>query len=117
MEAQMIIEQRTYRVKPGKIPEYLAAVETLGLPLMRSILGGLIGYFTTEFGPVTEVVHLWAYEDLDDRARRRAEIAAHPDWPKFLATVRPLLEHQASRVLKPASFNRLTLEQVRALNR
>jgi len=113
----MIIEVRTYRVKSGKIPEYLQAVETLGLPLMRSILGGLIGYFTTEIGPVTEVVHLWAYEDLDDRARRRAQIDAHPDWPKFLATVRPLLEHQHSKVLKPAAFNRLTMEQVRALNR
>ena len=66
----MIVEQRTYVVKAGRTAEFLAAVETLGLPVMRPLLGGLIGYFVTEIGALNEVVHLWAYESLDDRARR-----------------------------------------------
>lgn len=113
----MIVEQRTYLVKPGKTPEYLKAVETLGLPVMRATLGGLIGYFVTDVGPLNEVVHLWAYESLEDRAHRRAACAAHADWPRFIDTVRPLLEHQQSRVLTVAPFTPLTLETVRALNR
>lgn len=48
----MIVEQRVYLVKIGKIPEFLTAVETLGLPVMRETLGGLIGYFVTEVGPL-----------------------------------------------------------------
>jgi hypothetical protein len=84
---------------------------------MRQTLGGLIGYFVTEVGPLNEVVHLWAYESLGDRDRRREACAAHPDWPKFLATVRPLFEHMETRVMTPASFTPITLEQIRGLNR
>lgn len=113
----MIVEQRTYRVKIGKIPDFLKAVETIGLPVMRRTLGGLIGYFVTEVGPLNEVVHLWAYESLEDRARRREACAAHPDWERFLGTVRPLFEHMETRVMTPASFTPITLEQIRGLNR
>ncbi|HMK68797.1 MAG TPA: NIPSNAP family protein [Stellaceae bacterium] len=113
----MILEQRTYRMKPGKTPDYLKAVETLGLPVMKETLGGLLGYFVTEVGPLNEVVHLWAYESLEDRARRRKACAAHPGWPAFLEAVRPCLERMESRVMTPASFTRITLEQIRALNR
>ena len=113
----MIVEQRVYLVKLGKIPDFLKAVETLGLPVMRQTLGGLMGYFVTEVGPLNEVVHLWAYESLGDRDRRREACAAHPDWPKFLATVRPLFEHMETRVMTPASFTPITLEQIRGLNR
>jgi hypothetical protein len=113
----MIVEQRLYLVKPGRIPDFLKAVETLGLPVMRETLGGLVGYFVTEIGPLNEVVHLWAYESLDDRARRREACAVHPGWDKFLATVRPLFEHMETRVMMPAPFTPITLEQIRALNR
>jgi len=113
----MIVEQRTYLVKPGKIRDFLEAVETLGLPVMRETLGGLIGYFVTEVGPLNEVVHLWAYESLEDRAQRRKACAAHPGWPAFLAAAQPCFEHMETRVMKPAPFTPITLEQIRALNR
>jgi hypothetical protein len=113
----MIVEQRTYRIRTGKIPEYLRAVETLGLPVMRATLGGLIGYFVTEVGALNEVVHLWAYADLADRASRRKACAVHPDWPQFTAAVQPLIERMESRVMTPAAFTSLTLDMVRAMNR
>jgi hypothetical protein len=112
----MIVEQRTYVVKAGRTADFLAAVETLGLPVMRPLLGGLIGYFVTEIGALDEVVHLWAYESLDDRARRRQALAAHPGWPVFTAAVQPLFERMESRILSPASFTPLTLAAVRAMN-
>ena len=111
----MIIEQRTYRLRPGAMAAYLEAVETLGLPLLKPILGGFVGYFRSELGPLEDVVHLWAYESLADRAARRKRLAEHPDWPRFTAAVNPLLERMESRILTPASFTPLTLEAVRAL--
>lgn len=113
----MIVEQRTYVVKAGRTAEFLAAVETLGLPVMRPLLGGLIGYFVTEIGALDEVVHLWAYESLDDRAKRRKAVEEHPGWPVFTNTVRPLFERMESRIMAPASFTPLTLEAIRAMNR
>ena len=113
----MIVEQRTYIVKPGRTAEYLAAVETLGLPIMRPLLGGLIGYFVTEIGALNQVVHLWAYDSLEDRARRRKAVEEHPGWPAFTEAVRPLFERMETRVMTPASFTPLTLESIRAMNR
>jgi len=113
----MIVEQRVYVVKPGKTPDFLKAVETLGLPVMRETLGGLIGYFVTDVGPLNEVVHLWAYESLDDRARRRKTCAEHPGWPKFLAAVQPLFVRMETRAMTPAPFTPITLEGIRDLNR
>ena len=112
----MIVEQRLYLVKPGRIPDFLKAVETLGLPVMRETLGGLVGYFVTEIGPLNDVVHLWAYESLEDRERRRKACAAHPGWPKFLAAVQPLFERMETRVMTPAPFTPITLEQIRGMN-
>ena len=112
----MILEQRTYKLRPGQTGAYLRAVETLGLPLLKPILGGFIGYFTSEIGALEEVVHLWAYASLEDRAARRKRLAAHPDWPRFTAAVSPLLERMESRILTPAAFTPLTLAAVRALS-
>ena len=84
---------------------------------MRPLLGGLIGYFVTEIGALNEVVHLWAYESLDDRARRRKQVAEHPGWPAFTTKVQPLFERMESRIMSAASFTPLTLEAVRAMNR
>jgi len=112
----VIVEQRSYLLRPGKTGEFLSAVETLGLPLLKPILGGLIGYFTSETGALNEVAHLWAYESLEERARRRKILTAHPDWPRFTAAVEPLLERMETRILVPAPFTPLNLAAVRAMN-
>ncbi|MDG2286667.1 MAG: NIPSNAP family protein, partial [Alphaproteobacteria bacterium] len=38
----------------------------------------------TDTGQPNEVSHLWAYKDLNDRAKCRAAAAADPDWQEFL---------------------------------
>ena len=101
----MIVEQRIYRFKPGAVPVFLTRYEARGLDLQKRVLGNLIGYFVTELGPLNETVHLWGYDSLDDRARRRAALMADPDWRAFLAEILPLLETQESRILMPTAFS------------
>jgi hypothetical protein len=101
----MIIEQRTYRFKAGKVPVFMAIYEEKALELQKRILGNLIGYFVTEIGPLNETVHLWGYDSLDDRAKRRAALMAEPDWRAFLAEILPLLETQESKILLPTGFS------------
>jgi hypothetical protein len=103
----MIVEERTYTLHPGKVPEYLALYEREGLALQRAALGTLVGYFSTEVGTLNQVVHLWAYQDLEDRSRRRAELLADPDWQAYFARVAPLLQAMESRLLVPAPFSPL----------
>jgi hypothetical protein len=102
----MIVEQRTYRVRPGSVRDYLRTYEHEGgLELQRKYLGRLIGYFNTEFGALNEIVHLWAYDDLADRERRRAALSADPQWHQYAPKIFQFIETQESRILKPAPFS------------
>jgi len=101
----MIVEQRTYRFKAGKVPTFMAIYEEKGLEIQKRILGNLIGYFATEIGPLNETVHLWGYASLDDRAVRRAALMADEGWRAFLAEILPLLEMQETKILLPTGFS------------
>jgi len=101
----MIVEQRTYRFKAGKVPVFMDLYEEKGLAIQTRVLGNLLGYFVTEIGPLNETVHLWGYDSLDDRTARRAALMADADWRAFLAEILPLLETQYSKILLPTGFS------------
>jgi len=101
----MIVEERIYTLYPGKVPAFLKAYEQYGLEIQRSILGTLVGYFHTEFGPQNQIVHMWAYRDLADRIERRARLASDPGWAKFREISLPMILTQENKLLIPASFS------------
>ena len=75
----MIVDHRTNSVKIGKLNEFLKLYETEGLPLQLKYLGHCVGwYVSNDIGPLSQVVHLWAYKDIADRDARRAKMAADP---------------------------------------
>ena len=98
---------RTYRLKVGAVPSYLTLVAQEGIAVQRSHLGQLVGYFSSEIGPLNEIVHVWAYRDLADRAERRAKLAADPRWQAFLPKLQALIETMESKILVPAEFSPL----------
>jgi NIPSNAP len=67
-------------------------------------LGNPLGYFTTEFGPQNQIVHLWRYRDLQDRAERRAALVADPRWQAFRPKLGEFLVSQENKLLIPARF-------------
>lgn len=101
----MIVEERIYTLKPGTVPSYLAAYEKGGFEVQKSHLENLVGYFSTEFGPQNQIVHMWAYRDLKDREERRAKLAADPRWQAYRQTVQPYLHVQENKLLLPARFS------------
>lgn len=102
----MLIEQRTYDIKPGvPIQQFLDEYECLGLPAQRRILGGLVGYFVTEFGVQNQVNHFWSYTDLEDRRRRRTALASDPEWQTCIAVVRPMITRWENKIMYPTSFS------------
>ncbi len=101
----MLVEMRTYTFHPGAVPTFMSAYQARGLSIQTRILGNLLGYFSTEIGVLSQTVHLWGYEGLDDRLRRRATLAADPGWQSFLAEIMPLLIRQESQILTPTSFS------------
>ena len=103
----MIYEMRTYRLKVGAVTPYLKLVQKEGIAVQTSHLGQLVGYVPMEIGPLNEIVHVWAYEDLNDRAKRRAKPAADPRWQQFLPKLQALIETMESKILVPSEFSPL----------
>lgn len=110
----MIVEERIYTLMAGKIPAYLKLYETEGLAIQREILGTMVGYFSTEFGPLNQIVHLWAYRDLADREARRRRLAADAGWQAYVAKVRPWMVNQENKLLIPAPFSPHPIDEAAA---
>jgi hypothetical protein len=108
-EQAMIVEERIYTLKVGKVPEQFKIYEELGLAAQKRILGGMVGYYMVEVGGLNTVVHMWAYEDMNDREKRRAQLMQDPDFKKYLAGTAGIIERQENRILKPAPFFEKTL--------
>ena len=100
----MIVEMREYTLHPGKVEEYFRLYEGEGMDVQKRILGTMVGYYQTEVGELNQVVHLWAYESLDDRERRRAQLLKDPVWQAYVPKIRPMIVSQQTRIMKPAPF-------------
>ncbi len=100
----MIVEERIYTLQPATAPLYVAAYAAEGMPIQKRILGRMVGYYTTEFGPLNQVIHLWAYESLAERSERRARLFQDQGWLDYLKKVRPYVVSQESKLLIPAPF-------------
>jgi hypothetical protein len=80
----MIYDHRTYTCKAGTIQKALALYKEFGYPAQTRNLGKPVIYAFTEVGNVNSYVHVWAYEDITDRATKRAAMQADPDWQNYL---------------------------------
>ncbi|WP_175719232.1 NIPSNAP family protein [Burkholderia anthina] len=96
----MFVEQRTYTLVPGGVAEYLRVYAECGRAPQEQALGTMVGCFTTEVGPLNRLVYLWAFDSLDDRARRRAALLADPAFKLFRGKVRHLLVAQENLILR-----------------
>ena len=103
----MIVEQRDYHVYTGKLNELVRLYAEEGIALQQEILGGLIGVFTTDIGPLSTYTSMWGYESFAEREERRARLQADPRWKPFLDRVQPLIHTQQNRILVPTAFSPL----------
>lgn len=95
----MLYEVRTYRCKPHTVQEVVKrfgeAYET------RKKVSELAAFFYTEIGPLNQVIHIWPYKDLNDRARIRAELVKAGGWPPKISE---FIDEQVSEIFVPFNF-------------
>lgn len=105
----MIYELRTYEIQPTKLGDWLQLYKSEALEVQVEHLGGMIGFFTTEFGTLNQVVHLWAYASLDDRESRRDSMVRDARWQEFGRKNKELgaVVRLESKILRPADFSPL----------
>jgi len=102
----MIVEMRTYTLAVGATARYLKNYSEKGLAVQTRILGNLVGYYSVEIGPLNQVIHLWGYDGLDDRGRRRAQLWADEEWLAYARDLAAsgIVLKQETQVLTPAPF-------------
>jgi hypothetical protein len=96
----MFVEQRIYTLVPGGVPEYLCLSAEHGRNTQERILGPMLGCFSTEVGPLNQLVYLWPFESLAQRSQRRAELMTDADFKTFRGMVRHLLVRQENLILR-----------------
>jgi hypothetical protein len=95
----MIYEIRTYTLQPGSVAE---VEKRFGEGYeFRKKYSELTGFFHTEIGPLNEIVHIWGYKDLADRARVRAEAVKDANWPP---KIQEFIVAMRSEIVTPFGF-------------
>ena len=101
----MIYEMRIYTVKVGKMNQYIKHFEKIGLPII-SKYSKLIGYWYTETGVLNQVIHIWEYENFNERIEKRKALYDDNEWlENFIPTALQMLEKQESRIMNATSFS------------
>ena len=95
----MIYEIRTYQIAPGSLAEvekrFGDAYE------YRKKYSELTAFLHTEVGPLNEIVHIWGYKDLADRARVRGEASKEANWPP---KIQEFIRQMRSEIVVPFGF-------------
>ena len=98
----MIVDLRTYTMRPGTLGAWLKLYEEQGWPLQQKNLPKCIGFYMTEVGVLNRVVHLWEYADIAERERTRGAMVKDAGWAPLVAQGTPYFAGQENVILKPA---------------
>jgi len=102
----MLIDHRTYTVKPGTMSRHLKVYEEYGFEVQKRYLGEPLAYLVTESGELDTFVHMWVFQDAADRAARRAALQVDPAWQTYLAKKAEAgcVIKQKNKLMTPAAF-------------
>ena len=99
----MLYEVRTYTLRPGTTAEFEERfAKRLPLREKHSKLGA---FWHTEFGPLNQVIHVYAYDDLGHRTRVRTAMAQDTAMQQ-LPGGGDLIVAQEAEIMNPAPFMR-----------
>ena len=96
----MIYEVRTYDIKGGSQAEverrFGEAYEK------RKKFSELAAFFHTEIGPLNQIIHIWPYADMEERAKVRAAAIADKTWPP---DIKDFIVAMRSEIFIPCPFS------------
>jgi hypothetical protein len=100
-----LYEMRTYQTHTGMVGQWASAIAE-AMPT-REKYSKVVGLWTTEIGPLNTAVHIWVYDDLNQRASARGAAMQDPDWQAFVAKSSPMLADMQTAILIPTSISPL----------
>ncbi len=102
----MLLDHRTYTVRPGTMNLHLKIYEEYGRATQVKHLGEPLAYLITESGEINTYVHIWKYKDAADRMTKRTAMQADPGWHQYLSKSAEAgyLIKQENKLMTPAPF-------------
>src|SRR4051812_41020393 len=106
MEVRVLVDARTYTVKPGCTAAHLKIYGELGFATQVRHIGQPLCCLQPESGKINTLLHCWVSKSAADREPRRAAMAKDPDWQKYLAANREAgyLIGQRTTLMTPTNF-------------
>jgi len=106
----MLYELRVYKIKPKYFPAFVKLSNDH--LWRRTVHSRAVGYWVTEMGGVNEVVHLWEYQNLEQRKGIREALAQDAEWMKlYLDPARQYFDEQQNLLVKKVLLPNNTLGQ------
>ncbi len=95
----MIYEFRTYTIQPRMMGEFMKRWEPM-LP-KRLEHSRLAAMWTTEIGPLNQVIHVWEYKDAAERVKVREAVVKAGIWPPKTTDI---ITDMKSEIMIPQAF-------------
>ena len=102
----MLLDVRSYTVRPGDLKAHLERYEKYGKTPQTRHLGQPPAYLMAETGDPNEYLHIWVYENAADREARRAAMRSDPEWLEYTKRSAELgaLVRQNNKLMTPVDF-------------
>ena len=102
----MLYDVRIYECRPGTIKMHLDLYEKHGKVPQSRALGNPLAFLVGETGNPNRYIHIWVYENADDREKKRAQMWLDPDWINYTQESAKLgaLESQKNKLVKNVDF-------------
>jgi hypothetical protein len=98
--AARLYELQTFTLRPGTVGDMLKAASTVEQDIRRDAYGKLEGCWSTDIGPLNQVMQLWSFSDLNERAELRTELGRNRRWAgEYSPLVHPFVLREDVRLL------------------
>ena len=99
-----IFELRTYTLHVGKLNEAIQIYNDLGWPALEKYKKNIVRYFIGDVGALNQIIHVWQFEDDNNRRELWKTIYADENFLKFAKEFRPLVLTQENKLMTLAPW-------------
>ena len=99
-----IYELRTYTLFVGKLHEASEIYKEFGTPWIKKFKNNLVNYYLGDIGALNQIIHIWKFEDDNERRELWKQIFSDEDFIKFASKFRPLVLKQENKIMIQAPW-------------
>ena len=99
-----IYELRTYTLFVGKLHEASEIYKEYGTPWIKKFKNNLVNYYLGDIGALNQIIHIWKFQDDNERRELWKQIFSDEDFIKFASKFRPLVLNQENKIMIQAPW-------------